>query len=435
MQVVSSSSAVAPYQASAATTDGFAWLSVSPATGSASSGTPGQSTVSVNPNGLAPGVYRGGVSYAFSSDSVRTVNVTLLVGSAGISAQTSKVRSAARCIPDALIATQVGLPNNFQQTLGWTALLTVAVIDDCGAPVTNASVSASFSNGDPKLILYPVGSAPGRYSTSWTPRAISSQVTVASVAAAIGFAPGAPAQITGQVIGSSAPLVTPGGVLNIFRTNLGDPLAPGAVVQIYGSNLAAGAAIAPSLPLPRNLGGTWVLIGGIAAPLFYVSPGQINAQVPFELAPGRQYQVQVNANGSIGAPEPFTLVPAAPALAAQFSGAVIAQHADYTLITDSAPARPGEYIAIYLAGLGMPDTSLADGAASPSAPLAHPATTPAVTINGNPVAITFCGLTPGAVGLYQINLQVPIDLPGGPATLVVSQSGLSSNAVTLPVSQ
>jgi uncharacterized protein (TIGR03437 family) len=87
----------------------------------------------------------------------------------------------------------------------------------------------------------------------------------------------------------------------------------------------------------------------------------------------------------------------------------------------------------YLAGLGLTDTSVADGAASPSSPLAHPLVTPLLTLNGSDVPIAFAGLTPGFVGLYQINFQIPANAPNGNLTLVVSQSGVVSNATTLPV--
>ncbi len=60
-------------------------------------------------------------------------------------------------------------------------------------------------------------------------------------------------------------------------------------MQIYGSNLAAQPTAATAIPLPNKLNSTSVLIGGMLAPLYYVSPGQINAQVPFELSAGNQY--------------------------------------------------------------------------------------------------------------------------------------------------
>lgn len=83
-----------------------------------------------------------------------------------------------------------------------------------------------------------------------------------------------------------------------------------------------------------------MLIGGIAAPLYDVSPGQINAQIPFELAPGKQYQVYVNAGGATGTPTRLQLLQAVPGVADYTNGRAIVQHADYSLVTDDSPAAP-----------------------------------------------------------------------------------------------
>ncbi len=86
------------------------------------------------------------------------------------------------------------------------------------------------------------------------------------------------------------------------------------------------------------------------------------------------------------------------------SGLALAQHADFSLVSETAPARPGETVLLYLAGLGLTD-----------------------------VPVVFSGLTLFSVGLYQLNLQIPAGLPDGPAQITVSQSGSFSNPVTLPI--
>jgi uncharacterized protein (TIGR03437 family) len=96
-------------------------------------------------------------------------------------------------------------------------------------------------------------------------------------------------------------------------------------------------------------------------------------------------------------------------------------------------AKPGENIVLYLAGLGVTDNKVATGAGAPFAPLAHPVIQPEVSLNGAAVSIQFAGLAPGAVGLYQINLQIPADTPDGDWQLVVAQAGIHSNTTILPV--
>jgi uncharacterized protein (TIGR03437 family) len=86
----------------------------------------------------------------------------------------------------------------------------------------------------------------------------------------------------------------------------------------------------------------------------------------------------------------------------------------------------------YLAGLGDTTVPVMSGTASPSSPLALPSNTLVLTINGAQSPIFFAGLTPGLVGLYQMNFQVPTGLPAGNITIVVSQNGQPSNQAVLP---
>lgn len=426
-----------PYQAAAATTDGAPWLLVSPMMGSATVLSAGQSAVSVNVAGLAPGIYSGGVSYSFSSAAVSTVNVTLLVLTAGgvPAARTdAHPETTAGCTASKLVGTQTGLYSNFAQPAGWPTPLSVNLMDNCGSPVNGASVTTTFSNGDPPMALSPRDSTSGIYLGTWTPRNPAPQVTVTATGMKSPFA-AATTQITGQVRTNTAPILTPGGTLDVFNPVVGAGLAPGQVVQIYGSALATQTMLASVVPLPISLAGTQVLIGGIAMPLYYVSPTQIDAQVPFQLTPGTQYQILVEVNGALSTPAPVQIVSAAPGIC-NIGGGVVAQHAiDYSLVTPASPAVPGEYLIIYLSGMGATNNAVATGSVTPGSPLSNPLTTATLTLNGVPVSLAngFVGLTPSAVGLYQINFQVPANAPAGNLALSVSQGGATSNAVTLPV--
>jgi uncharacterized protein (TIGR03437 family) len=213
----------------------------------------------------------------------------------------------------------------------------------------------------------------------------------------------------------------------------GAPIAPGTIEAIYGTNLAPQITLDGStIPLNTTLGQTSVGIGGLPAPLFYVGPGQINAQVPFELTAGKPYQVIVNANGAMSAASPIQLTSDAPGIFQYPAGQVIAQHlGDYSVITETSPAEPGEYIVFYLAGMGLTSPAVASGNASPSTSALLDAA--ALTLNGAPVPILYAGLTPTAVGLYQVDLQVPANAPNGDLPLVLTQtSGLIARTI-LPV--
>jgi hypothetical protein len=144
-----------------------------------------------------------------------------------------------------------------------------------------------------------------------------------------------------------------------------------------------------------------------------------------------EYDVIVLTNGGLTTPQPIQLSAATPGLAASPDSTLIAQHSVGSLVSPTAPAVAGEYLVAYLAGLGDTTVPVASGAPSPPSPLAMPSNTVVLTINGALSPIYFAGLTPGMVGLYQINFQVPAGLPAGSITIVVSQNGQASNQTVL----
>ena len=132
---------------------------------------------------------------------------------------------------------------------------------------------------------------------------------------------GKTAQIIGAVLPNQVPILYPHGTIHNMNPQPGAPLAPGTIVQIYGSGLTP-ATLQTSLPLPTNVNSTIVLIGGIAAPLYYVSPGQINAQLPLELTAGKQYQILISANGALTLPDTLNIEPVTPGVAETASGTI-----------------------------------------------------------------------------------------------------------------
>jgi uncharacterized protein (TIGR03437 family) len=442
--VYSSSTTPSTFQTSAATKDGNGWLSVSPGTGAAAAGSPGVTAVSVSTTGLNAGVYYGGVSYSLSATAVRTVNVTLIVTGATSATSAGSAASilssfssgdalprAAGCTPTVLVPTQTGLVNSFSAPAGWPTPLAILLSNDCGSVVNNGQLVATFSNGDPPLALALANPSQGLYSGTWSPAKAASQVSITVRASAPGF-PAVSSQLAGAVVPNAVPLLTPNGTLHSFDPLVGAALAPGTIVAIYGQDLAALTSQPTIIPLPTTVNGTSVIIGGMPAPLYYVSAAQINAQIPFELQPGQQYQVIVSANGALTTPDSIQLSAATPGLAAFSDGTLIAQHSDGSLVSATSPAQAGEYLVAYLAGMGGTTVPVASGAGSPGSPLAQPAETPVLTIDGNAYPILFAGLTPGLVGLYQMNFQAPAGLPAGDVTVVVSQNGQSSNQTFLP---
>jgi uncharacterized protein (TIGR03437 family) len=427
------------FTAAANTYTGGNWLSVAPTTGMTSTASPAQVTATINASGMATGVYQGGVSFTLQGNptGVRTVSIVLIVtGSAQsptLVSRLDRLEPRATCNPAKLVAVQTGLVSNFSTPAGWPIPLAIQLADDCGNAVSNGSVVASFSNGDAPLALQLSDNKHAVYSATWNPHGAATQVTVSANATAPSLQ-GATAQIIGTVSPNSVPILYKHGTIHNLNPLPGSPLAPGTIVQIYGSGLAP-SVLQTALPLPTNVNGTIAIIGGISAPLYYVSDGQLDAQLPLELSAGRQYQILISANGALTTPDTIDIEPVTPGVAAALDGSIIAQHVDTSYVTPAAPAHPGEILTIYLAGMGLTDVPVMTGAQSPSDPLAHPMVQPTVMVNGEQAAVGFAGLTPQLVGLYQINFTVPADAPLGNLKLEVLQGTAQSNVSTLPVSQ
>lgn len=215
----------------------------------------------------------------------------------------------------------------------------------------------------------------------------------------------------------------------------GGAQAPGTLVSAFGVGLGTAPTQAPSLPLPRTLGGATVLVNGIAAPLLYVSPTQINYQIPYELGGSTADIIIQSAAGSTTSQQ-IQLAVASPGVF-QCGGLACAQHANYTMVSSSNPAKPGETVILYVAGLGRTAPSVPSGTAAPTSPLALTVTVPTVTIGNQPAAVSFSGLTPGFAGLYQLNVAVPLGLPtfNGAAPVVITAGALASPTAKLAVTQ
>ena len=405
------------------------WLSAGPTRGQVSGASPVPLSLIESPLGLQAGFYSGLVNVAFGAGALRSLNV-------GISVVDP---AATSCQPQFLYLTETALGGSFATWLGYATPLEAVLVDDCGNLISNGLVNAAFSNGDPDLTLEPVGQ--GQYAATWIPGHTSDSLpnSVATVTLR-GFVPAlstAVAELSGTVANETVPMLNPGAVLNNLNPQLGAPLAPGTIVQIYGASLgsATDAGAVVNGQLQTTLNGVSVSVNGIAAPLFFTSSGQINVQLPNELASGQQYQVLVNVNGLYSNPLTITTAAVGPGLASFADGSVIAQDLGYNLITTAHPAQAGEVIILYATGLGATNPEVASGAVAPSPPmpLAQVTVGPQVTVGGTKAQVVFAGLSPGSIGLYQIDVVIPASAGTGNLPLVVTQGGVASNTVTVPV--
>jgi uncharacterized protein (TIGR03437 family) len=198
-------------------------------------------------------------------------------------------------------------------------------------------------------------------------------------------------------------------------------VAPGSLASVFGS-FTGSDTMAGSAPLPRKLGQTEVFIGGTAAPLLYVSPTQINLQIPGATGLG-QFLVEVKVGGQTVARAPVTVVSRAPGVLGAFN-------ADGRANSASNAARRGDSLQIYATGQGLGPglAGVADGAAAGVMNLTR--SIPQVTLGGQRVTVTRSGLLAGAVGVWQVTITIPTDSPTGSVQLTL---GLGSVRHTVAV--
>lgn len=244
---------------------------------------------------------------------------------------------------------------------------------------------------------------------------------------------------------AQTPVVSSGGVSN--AANGLATVTPGSLVSIYGTNLAAGLAQADTIPLSTTLNSVSVTFNGVAAPLLFVSGGQINAQLPWNvLSSGTTgtANVVVTRNGTPSAAQSFPVGPFSPGIFA-INNIAVAINPDGSIAAPAGaipgistkPAKVGDPggLVILCTGLGAVNPAAVSGAASLDA-LRTATTTPTVLVGGQPATVVFAGLSPQFVGVNQINVALPAGTPTGNAVSLQIQVGgvTTSNSVTIAVS-
>ena len=280
-----------------------------------------------------------------------------------------------------------------------------------GVPVTFTATGGTLRNADSKTNVYGIASAdailgnqPGKYDFNVTGLGLS-----------------------WDFLGTVLPRPNITQIVDAASFEPGKPVAPGSYISIFGSALSSVTDSTPTATLPLALDSVLVSFdvpsANISAPghLIFVSPGQVNAQVPWELQGQSSAQVKVtisSPNGGYAYGNVYTLSLAAYAPA--FFGQV-------------PPAQPGETISLYANGLGPVTNQPASGDPATALPLAKTTTPPTVTIGGTTMAVSFSGLAPGFAGLYQINVTVPTALSPGTYPITLTIGNQTSEASTIAV--
>lgn len=249
-----------------------------------------------------------------------------------------------------------------------------------------------------------------------------------------------------DVLTTGPPLTSYQGVLDNALFGVGDAVAPGGIVALFGEQLTTGpAASAASLPLKTTLGGATVFVNDQPAPVYYVAAGQIDFLIPYA-TPRGDAVVRVDRDGQRGNSVSVKIERTAPRLLRLGIG-------DYGIVvlsdltTFPLPPTPGlvtraakagvDAIVLYALGLGQTNPAAVDGQAATATQVSPPRVIFGESVipgSGVPADPLYAGLTPGLVGLYQINVVVPARSPRGDAIPVyLDLGGVLSNQVNIAI--
>jgi len=213
----------------------------------------------------------------------------------------------------------------------------------------------------------------------------------------------------------------------------GSDIAPGGLISVYGSQLSPVNMTTSEIPLPTALANSCLSVNGLPVPILFVSPNQVNAQMPFQeigdvalilRTPGGQsdnYNLVIQPN----APSVFLA-----AVGPDVNVPTVVRNDDNQLVTPSHPIhrKSNTALVIYLTGLGPASPAVGTGQPAPTNPLALTLTQPTVTLGGVELPLLFSGLAPGFVGVDQINISVPFTVPDGMSVpLVITQGAVSTS--------
>jgi uncharacterized protein (TIGR03437 family) len=210
--------------------------------------------------------------------------------------------------------------------------------------------------------------------------------------------------------------------------------SPGEIVAVFPqtnppAQLATSASSASSAPLPLTISGVSATLNGEAVPLWFVSPGQLNVQIPYEAPVGTSATLEINNNGQIAS---WTL----PIISAASPG-IFVNPGSGNIVNGLPAPSPGTETALYVTGIGAVTPAIATGAApaasTPLSGLPAPVQNVSVTVNGKPATVQFAGIIWGNIGVAQINFTVPLGTPAGAAQVVVTVGSASSAPAPLIV--
>jgi uncharacterized protein (TIGR03437 family) len=240
-----------------------------------------------------------------------------------------------------------------------------------------------------------------------------------------------------RVILDRSPYIAPAGIRNAAGETPEASVAAGSLISIHGASLSDNYEVGPASPLAQTLGNVTVRLRDRLLALLFVSPGQINAQLPSDLEEG-EHTLGVRWGTHPEVTASFTLSRNAPGLFSRIvddRAFAIALHEDGSPVTLDSPARRGEPIQLLGTGFGPYDRPVPDGFAVPVEPAYRLLDAVDVLAGDLRIEPSWTGAAAGHVGVSLVRLRIPDGLATGsvPLRLIINQR--SSNTVLLPVAE
>jgi len=321
-------------------------------------------------------------------------------------------------VSDGVPANIFSISNNtfgFPNSQGWG--ITLRLVDQFGIPIVGMPANftvkqgkATIAGGDQQTFLYGIAGANINFGSDTGDQIFT------------GTAGGLSVEFDG--FSRQLPTLPPGSVVSAANPQAGQGMAPGSYISIFGSALADATAFVSTPALPVSLAGVSISFDGgdlsLPGHIHFVSSGQINVQIPWEFQGQPSVQMKVTLEDFLWS-DIYTvpLAPYAPGVFAttDVNGAVISQ---------ANPAHGGQTIIVFANGLGPVDQPTVSGDPTTAQPLANTRVLPTVSIGGIAAQVGFSGLTPGSVGLYQLNVLVPPSVATGAQPMKISLGGIDS---------
>ena len=209
------------------------------------------------------------------------------------------------------------------------------------------------------------------------------------------------------------------------------PVAPGGLITVTGRDLSLVNVATRQLPLPTALAESCLTVNGVTIPLVLVSNTQINAQLPSSTE--GLAQMTLRTPGGISDNLNFRVQSTAPSVFRSAGVASVVRTVNNEAVSESNPVRLGDELTIFATGLGRTSPAVEDGNAATEDMLAAAVVEPEVTLDGVPLAVSYAGLAPGEVGVYQIRVTVTGGVKQGLSAPLTIRQGAMATTLALQV--